>query len=163
MAMTLVLCGTLVSHGFAQEKTPSVGGHIGLAMPWVSHGNGDTTTPRDSFIVATPMGVTVRKNTSLPVDFGVMPSLIDGRKLNLTFAIAVGHSLGRGFGSGTGVLFDATNTCFGGAFAVNRIVGRLPGGRLLMGEVGVFSVLPRNDDGVRFLSVAVGTHLAVVF
>lgn len=147
----------------ANAEQAVVGGHIGVALPMVTRGDGVTTTLQENFAIAFPMGITVLKNTRLPIDIGIALTVQRHHSIGVAFAVGTGIPLGRGFGMGSGIMYDATHSSWGGAVGINRVFGHLPGGQQLLGEVVVPIQLAKNDVGGRFMAITVATHIAVLF
>ena len=93
----------------------SVGGHIGIAFPLVTHADGETTTIGDNFTTAFPMGITIKRNGSkMAFDFEFVPAIQDkGRKVNLTIHPGVIWDLGHNFAGGIRAAFDVNQTSYG--------------------------------------------------
>ena len=93
----------------------SVGGHIGIAFPLVTHADGKTTNIGDNFTTAFPMGVTIKRDGSkLAFDFEFVPAIQDRpRKVNLTIHPGLIWDLGHNFAGGVRAAFDVNQTSWG--------------------------------------------------
>ena len=93
----------------------SVGGHIGIAFPLVTHAGGETTTIADNFTVAFPMGVTIKRDGSkLAFDFEFVAAVQKTpRRVNLTVHPGLIWDLGHNFAGGIRAAFDVNQTSYG--------------------------------------------------
>jgi hypothetical protein len=81
-AVRLLAAGALagVPAAALAQQGRSVGGHVGIATPLVTVTSDDTTDIGDNFVLAAPIGVTVKLSDRLAVDFEmVVQNPIDPR------------------------------------------------------------------------------------
>jgi hypothetical protein len=58
------------------QKGPTLGGHIGLVLPMVTHSGGQTTNDlTDAFAVGFPVGITVKGTGRLAFDLEFVPQI----------------------------------------------------------------------------------------
>ena len=93
----------------------SVGGHIGVAFPLVTHADGETTTLSDNFTTAIPMGITIKRAGSrMAFDLEIVPVVKDKpREVNLTIHPGVIWGLQHGFAAGLRAAFDVNQPSWG--------------------------------------------------
>ena len=59
----------------AASAQTTVGGHIGILVPWVTHAGGNTTTVFDTFSLGLPFGVSIKGQGRMFVDFEFIPHI----------------------------------------------------------------------------------------
>lgn len=93
----------------------SVGGHIGIVFPLVTHADGVTTTIADNFTVGFPMGITIkREGSKMAYDLEFVPAVQnDPRKVTLTVHPGLVWDLGHNFAGGIRAAFDVNQTSWG--------------------------------------------------
>jgi hypothetical protein len=92
----------------------TVGGHIGLLVPWVTHAGGSTTNVFDSYSLGLPFGITVKGTGRMFVDFEFIPTMSQNpRATTLTVDPGILWRLNHGFTVGLRGVFDV-NTSQGG-------------------------------------------------
>lgn len=57
----------------ADAKPSRFGGHVGVVIPIVTHGNGTTTTIADNFIIGFPFALVVKTDSPVAFDFEFVP------------------------------------------------------------------------------------------
>lgn len=84
--VTLIVWSLVVLGGAASARAQDrVGGHFGVALPLVTHAQGETTTLADDFVVVFPTGITVRKSDVFAFDLEFAPTVQnDPRHIDLT-------------------------------------------------------------------------------
>src|SRR5579871_6590462 len=70
IVLALVAFAGIVPSATAQI---TVGGHIGMVIPWVTHGGGQTTTQFDEYNIGFPIGVTFKGQGHFAVDLETIP------------------------------------------------------------------------------------------
>ncbi len=89
------------------DAQTTVGGHIGLLVPWVTHAGGDTTSVFDSYSIGMPFGITVKGQGPLFVDFEFVPAVNQTpHGTTLTVDPGILYSLPKGFTVGLRAAFD---------------------------------------------------------
>ena len=107
------------SGGAAAQNT--LGGHVGVVFPLVTHADGDTTSIADHFVIGMPVGVTVKGTGRLAVDFEIVPTVQNSpRSVNLRVDPGLLVKLGRGYTYGTRFAFDINSSQFGFVPLLNR-------------------------------------------
>jgi len=99
----------------------SLGGHVGVVFPFVTHAGGNTTNIFLNFTMGVPVGVTVKGTGRLAVDFEFVPTVQDSPRL-VTVRVDPGVlvKLGHGFTYGTRVAFDVPSSQFGFVPLINK-------------------------------------------
>ena len=96
----------------AQEK--SVGGHVGVGFPLVTHDGDDVTTLGDFFQVSLPVAITVSGFGRMYFDIEFVPLIVDRpREIRLTVNPGILWRLGHGFAAGSRIGFDVNSPQFG--------------------------------------------------
>ncbi|HYX52861.1 MAG TPA: hypothetical protein VE783_05375 [Candidatus Limnocylindrales bacterium] len=99
----------------------SVGGHIGVVLPLVTHAGGDTTTIGDNFSIGFPMGMTIKGKGRMAFDMEFVPSVQDTpRQVGLLVHPGILYGVGHGFTVGTRAAFDVNSTQFGFTPLLNK-------------------------------------------
>ena len=95
----------------------SVGGHFGVAFPLFTRAQGKTTTLGDKFVVAFPMGITIKpKGESSPLlfDLELVPAVQPApREVNLTIHPGILKPLRHHFVAGVRAAFDVGQSSWG--------------------------------------------------
>jgi hypothetical protein len=96
----------------AQEK--SVGGHVGVGFPLVTHDGVVVTTLGDFFQVSLPVAITVSGFGRMYFDIEFVPLIVDRpREIRLTVNPGILWRLGHGFAAGSRIGFDVNSPQFG--------------------------------------------------
>lgn len=99
----------------------SVGGHVGVVLPLVTHAGGQTTNIGDSFSIGFPMGITLKGRSKTAFDFEFVPSIQDSpRQVGLLVHPGILWGIGHGFTVGTRAAFDVNSAQFGFTPLVNK-------------------------------------------
>lgn len=102
----------------------SVGGHIGVLVPWVTWQGGQTTTVFDYYSIGMPFGVTVRGQSRVFVDFEFIPTVSQvphqTHETTLTVDPGVLYKLDHGFTVGLRAAFDINSSRVGFVPLVNK-------------------------------------------
>jgi len=61
----------------------TVGGHVGVVIPWVTYSGGKTTNQFDAYNIGFPLGVTFKGQGRFAVDLEMIPSVNQTRIDNL--------------------------------------------------------------------------------
>jgi hypothetical protein len=155
------LIDPMASRAAAQD---TLGGHMGLVLPLVSHADGTTTTISDDFVIGFPMGITVRKSPRFAFDLELVPAVQnDPLGVGLTVHPGVVWSVGKGWGAGVRLAFDVNKPSLGFTPILNH--GLLKAGKdaTLFGELVLPVRFQENNAGHSFTSVGFGVHLGVGF
>lgn len=147
----------------AAAQGRSVGGHVGVALPLVGRSKEKTTTIADEFVISVPVGVIFRKNTGLPIDIAVGPTLLADHSVNISIGVNTALGIGRGFAAGIGVIVDISDPGWGFAAALDKLLLNMPGGTALIGDIIVPVLFYRDGPGVGHTSYGVGMHVGVAF
>jgi hypothetical protein len=144
-ALAVTLAGSVPLAQAQEGKT--VGGHIGVVVPLVTHTGGQTINDvADQFSIGMPVGVTVKGNGRLAFDLELDPFINTAPTRQTTVTIHPGlvWNLGHGWGAGGRVAFDITTADWGVTPLVNH-------SWQLTGETGFFKTyFIEADVPVRF-------------
>src|SRR5256712_3343965 len=95
----------------------NVGGHFGVAFPLFTRAQGKTTTLGDKFVVAFPMGITIKpkgESASLLFDLELVPAFQPApREVNLTIHPGILKPLRHHFVAGVRAAFDVGQSSWG--------------------------------------------------
>lgn len=95
----------------------NVGGHVGIAFPLFTRAQGNTTTLGNKFVVAFPMGITLkpkREGAPLLFDLELVPAVQSApRQVNLTVHPGILKPLGHNLVAGMRVAFDVGQSSWG--------------------------------------------------
>jgi hypothetical protein len=153
--------GPFASSASAQN---TLGGHIGIVLPLVSHANGKTTTISDDFSMGFPMGITVRKSPTFAFDLEFVASMNnDPLDIGLTVHPGLVWGVGGGWGAGTRVAFDVNKPSWGFTPILNHGLLKVGKDGMLFGEFVLPVRFQENSTGSSFTSVGIGVHLGVGF
>ena len=115
-AMLMAVC--FAAPAAAQD---TLGGHIGVVLPLVTHAGGQTTSISDSFSIGFPMGITVHGKGRMAFDMEFVPAIQDSpRQVSLLVHPGLVWGVGHGFGVGTRAAFDINSAQFGFTPLVNK-------------------------------------------
>ena len=99
----------------------TVGGHIGILVPWVTRAGGNTTTVFDTFSLGLPFGVSVKGQGRMFVDFEFIPHINQNPHLaTLTVDPGVLWRLDHGFTVGLRAAFNINSSSIGFVPIVNK-------------------------------------------
>jgi hypothetical protein len=116
-----VFCFQLAVWNCRAAAQDTLGGHIGVVFPMVTHAGGNTTSISDNFVIGVPAGVTVKGAGRLAVDFEVVPTVQNSpRSVNLRVDPGLLVKLGHGFTYGTRLAFDINSSQFGFVPLINK-------------------------------------------
>ena len=149
------------SNAAAQER--SVGGHVGVALPLVWRSEDKTTTMAEEFAISVPVGVILRKNTGLPIDIGVAPTLLHNGRVTFSASVNAVRGIGRGFSAVMGVLVDVSDPAWGFAATLDKVLLRMQGGAVLVGDLSVPVLFYTDSQGAGYTSVGLAMHVGVAF
>ncbi len=71
----------------AEPKKPRFGGHVGVVVPIVTRGDGNTVTLAEDFIIGFPFGLTVRTDSPVAFDFEFIPTINTPSDQNFRFLV----------------------------------------------------------------------------
>src|SRR3989441_10242685 len=112
--VAVLLALALPGQASAQDN---VGGHFGVAFPLFTRAQGKTTTLGDKFVVAFPMGITIKpKGESAPLlfDLELVPAVQPApREVNLTIHPGILKPLRHHFVAGVRAAFDVGQSSWG--------------------------------------------------
>ncbi|HLG14782.1 MAG TPA: hypothetical protein VJH03_09820 [Blastocatellia bacterium] len=114
LAVFAALLALLALPGKAVAQN-SVGGHIGVAFPLVTHAGGRTTTISDNFVAAFPMGISIkREGSKMAFDLELVPAVHSSpRNVTLTVHPGVVWDLGHNWAGGVRAAFDVDSASWG--------------------------------------------------
>jgi hypothetical protein len=99
----------------------TLGGHIGVVFPLVTHTPGDTTNLADNFSIGVPVGITVRGTGKLAFDLELIPGVQDTpRKVTFTVHPGILYDLGHRFTAGLRIAFDVGTSQWGYTPLINK-------------------------------------------
>ena len=114
--LTLGLVGTV---GPAAAQT--LGGHMGVVFPLVTHAGGETTNLADNLNFGFPVGITVKGSGRTAFDMEFVPTIQDSpRHVGLTLHPGMLWGLGKGFTFGMRAAFDVNSSTFGFTPLLNK-------------------------------------------
>jgi hypothetical protein len=107
-----------IAAGAAAHAQTTVGGHIGIGIPWVTWAggpNGETTNVFKSYTINVPFGVTIQGQGPVFVDFEFVPGVNQGPPHNTALTVDPGilYKLGHGFTFGMRAAFDVNTSRVG--------------------------------------------------
>jgi hypothetical protein len=106
--LALVAFASIVPAATAQI---TVGGHVGMVIPWVTDSSGKTTTEFDSYSIGFPIGVTFKGQGHWAVDLETIPFVNQGPPHETTFVVDPGvlYSLSHGYTLGLRAAFSVNS------------------------------------------------------
>ena len=117
----LILAVLTMSRIPMAEAQTSVGGHIGVVFPLVTHAAGTTTNIADHFSIGVPLGVTFKGKGRMAYDLELVPGVQGTPRLtNLTVHPGFVWSVGHSFGVGLRAAFDVNSPQWGFTPLVNH-------------------------------------------
>jgi hypothetical protein len=149
----------------ASAQGRSIGGHVGIASGLISRSEGKTTTMRkDCCTIVVPLGLIVRKNSSLPLDIGVAPAVdLDNNSVSWSFGLTTFRALGGGYAAALGLNIDVTDPAWGFVPALDKVLYQPSPGTAIIGDLLVPVMFNKNDNGVRYVSVGLAFHIGYAF
>jgi hypothetical protein len=107
-----------VAAGAAAHAQTTVGGHVGIGIPWVTWAggpNGETTNVFKSYSINVPFGITVQGQGPVFFDFEFVPGVNQGPPHNTSLTVDPGvlFKLGHGFTFGMRAAFDVNTSRVG--------------------------------------------------
>jgi hypothetical protein len=154
-ALALILLSPIPAR--AQDR---VGGHFGVALPLVTHAQGETATLSDDFVIVFPTGITVRKSDVFAFDLELAPVVQNNpRHIDLTLHPGVAWGIGNGFSIGGRVAFDIGRESWGFTPLFNKGLLQVGKDSTFFGELDLPIRFKEDLQGVGYTSVG----LAVVF
>jgi len=104
------------------QKGPTLGGHIGVVFPLVTHSGGQTTSLADQLAVGFPVGITIKGSGRTAFDLEFVPQYnATGQRLTtLTVHPGLIYSLGHGYAVGLRAAFVVDNPTVGFTPLVNK-------------------------------------------
>ena len=113
--------------------------------------------------ISVPIGVVLRKNTGLPIDITVVPTLLLDHRVDFAMGVNTVHGIGHEFAAGGGIVVDVSNWSWGFAAALDRVLRHMDGGRVLIGDLFVPVLFHQDAHGAGFTSIGVAMHVGVAF
>jgi len=114
LSVAVLLALALPGQASAQDN---VGGHFGVAFPLFTRAQGRTTSLGDKFVVAFPMGITLKpskEGAPLLFDLELVPAIQSApRQVNLTVHPGILKPLRHNFVAGMRVAFDVGQSSWG--------------------------------------------------
>jgi hypothetical protein len=140
-----------------------LGGHFGFAFPLLSRSQGQTTTISDDFVIAVPMGITVRKSDTFAFDLEFAPVIQnDPRHIDLTVHPGVAWGVGRGYSIGSRVAFDIGTATWGFTPLFNKGLVQI-GRNTFFGELDVPIRFKEDARGDGFTSIGIAVVVGLGF
>lgn len=141
----------------AQDR---LGGHFGFALPLVTRAQGQSTTIGDDFVIAVPMGITVKRSDAFAFDLELAPVIHnDPRHIDLTVHPGVAWGVGHGYSVGSRVAFDIGSATWGFTPLFNKGLVEIGKSAVFFGELDVPIRFREDSRGNGYTSVG----LTVVF
>ncbi len=117
--------------GVMGKGTDSIklGGHVGFVVPIVARGGGVTTNVGERFVFGFPVGLTVKTEKNLAVDFEFIPTFNTGSDFVLTIHPGIIYGFKKKYAVGVRAAYDAGAGSYGftplvsRGFKVNEKVG----------------------------------------
>jgi hypothetical protein len=100
----------------------SVGGHVGIVIPWVTDSSGTTTTVFDSYSIGFPIGVDFKGQGPWAVSLETVPFVNQGPPHEVTFLVDPGilYGLEHGFTVGVRAAFSVNSPQVGFIPLINK-------------------------------------------
>jgi hypothetical protein len=156
--LVLMLAGTCA---YAQNR---IGGHFGVALPLIAHGQGETTTISDDFVIVFPTGITVRKSDVFAFDLELAPVVQnDPRHIDLTVHPGVAWGIGNGYSVGGRVAFDIGKESWGFTPLFNKGLLQVGKDSTLFAELDVPVRFKQDAHGVGYTSVGLAVVVGIGF
>ncbi len=120
IVLALVAFAGIVPSATAQI---TVGGHIGMVIPWVTHGGGQTTTQFDEYNIGFPIGVTFKGQGHFAVDLETIPFVTQNKfshSVNFVVDPGILYSLEHGVTLGLRAAFSVNSNQVGFIPLINK-------------------------------------------
>jgi len=116
-----IICMALVSVAVPAHAQITVGGHVGFVIPWVTHGNGQTTTQFDGYNIGFPIGVTFKGQGHFALDMEMIP-FVSQHPHEVTLVVDPGllYSLEHGVTLGIRAAFSVNSSQVGFIPLINK-------------------------------------------
>ncbi len=119
LAAFVVLLGSVAAPAASAQTT--VGGHIGILVPWVTRAGGNNTTVFDTFSLGLPFGISVKGQGRMFVDFEFIPHINSSpHEATLTVDPGLMWRLDHGFTVGMRAAFNINSSSIGFVPVVNK-------------------------------------------
>jgi hypothetical protein len=159
----------MIVAGLLAMSTPAaaqdrVGGHFGVALPLVTHAQGDTTTIGDDFVIVFPTGITVRKSDVFAFDLELAPVVQNNpRHIDLTLHPGVAWGIGHGYSVGGRVAFDIGTPTWGFTPLFNKGLTQVGRESTLFAELDLPIRFKEDARGVGYTSVGLAVVVGLGF
>lgn len=115
-----------------------LGGHVGVALPFLTVTDGRTTTLADDAVVVFPMGIEVHRSDRFTFSLELAPIVQNApQHIDLLLHPGAIWNVGGGYAVGSRVAFVVGTSTWGFTPLLNKSLVRLPGGATLFGELDV--------------------------
>jgi len=159
-----LVCGAIGLGAETARAEDRVGGHFGVALPLVTHAQGETTTLADDFVIVFPTGITVRKSDVFAFDLELAPVVQnDPRHIDLTLHPGVAWGVGRGYSVGGRVAFDIGRESWGFTPLFNKGLLQVGKDSTFFGELDVPIRFKQDSQGRSYTSVGLALVVGVGF
>ena len=126
--------------GAAVHAQTTVGGHIGILVPWITRAGGQNSTVFDSYSIGMPFGISIKGQGRMFVDFEFIPTVSQTpHQTTLTVDPGVLYSLNHGITVGLRAAFDVNSSRVGFVPLVNK-------SWKLRNDIGVFKTFFAEID-----------------
>lgn len=117
---TLVMAFTVMAPTASAQVT--VGGHVGIVIPWVTHSDGQTTTEFDSYSIGFPIGVDFKAEGPWIVSLEAVPFVNQGPPHSTTVVVDPGllYGLEHSFTVGVRAAFSINSPQVGFIPLINK-------------------------------------------
>jgi hypothetical protein len=158
-AVAFILCCSTPAR--AQNR---LGGHFGVALPLMTHAQGDATTLADDFVIVFPTGITVRKSDAFAFDLELAPVVQNNpRHIDLTLHPGVAWGIGNGFSVGGRVAFDIGTASWGFTPLFNKGLLQVGKDSTFFAELDLPIRFKENEQGVGYTSVGLAVVVGLGF
>ncbi len=148
----------------AEPEKPRFGGHVGVVVPLVTRGDGNTVTLAEDFIIGFPFGLTVRTDSPVAFDFEFIPTINTPSNQNFRFLVHPGivYTFGKNYLVGLRGAYEEGTGNYGFTPIVSRSFK-------LTAKINYFieADLPvrweSRPDGSEFTSVQFALHTGINF
>ena len=150
-----------VSTAGAQNR---LGGHVGVALPFLTVTDGRTTTLADDAVVVFPMGIEVHRSNRFTFSLELAP-IVQNAPQHIDLLVHPGAiwNVGGGYAVGSRVAFVVGTSTWGFTPLFNKALSRLPGGATLFGELDVPIRFSRTETRRASSSVGLAVVVGVGF
>jgi hypothetical protein len=164
-AAVVTLLGSAATPTASAQTT--VGGHIGILVPWVTHAGGNTTSVFDTFSLGLPFGISVKGQSRMFVDFEFIPHINEApHQATLTVDPGLMWGLDHGFTVGLRATFNVNSSSIGFVPVVNKS-WKLPNQsgffKTFFGEIDVPVTFDRPKGGPATNPVTFATQFGLGF